>query len=214
MSNKVTTYCLILLIALLSFSLVGKHSESRDFKEQMSRFAKSELQYVEELDKNGDMLIEQEQIILTQKDAIAQGLLVIEGLKKVKSQVVVVTNTVVDTFIVSHIDTVVSVIDGFSYLKLPQEYSFSNDFVGFNAEVNTVGLRVDNISILNESTITIGYVRGGLFKPLKPVIQLKNTNPYILTSSVSNIVIKEKTDLLHDKRAWGVVGLFLGILIR
>tara|TARA_R110000744_G_scaffold213660_3_gene332534 strand:- start:1118 stop:1660 length:543 start_codon:yes stop_codon:yes gene_type:complete len=180
----------------------------------MSKFAKSELQYVEELDKNGNMIIEQEQLILTQKDAIEQGLLEIEGLKKVNSQVIVVTNTIVDTIIVSHTDTVISIIDGESYLKLPQKYSFSDDFVGFKAEVNTIGLRVDNISILNESTITIGYEREGLFKPLKPIVKIKNTNPYMITSSVSNVVIEEKTDLLHDKRAWGVVGFVLGILIK
>jgi hypothetical protein len=214
MSQKVTKYCLIVLIALLSLSLIGKNSESRHFKEQMSKFAKSELQYVEELDKNGNMIIEQEQLILTQKDAIEQGLLEIEGLKKVNSQVIVVTNTIVDTIIVSHTDTVISIIDGESYLKLPQKYSFSDDFVGFKAEVNTIGLRVDNISILNESTITIGYEREGLFKPLKPIVKIKNTNPYMITSSVSNVVIEEKTDLLHDKRAWGVVGFVLGILIK
>ena len=208
MSQKVTKYCLIVLIALLSLSLIGKNSESRHFKEQMSKFAKSELQYVEELDKNGNMIIEQEQLILTQKDAIEQGLLEIEGLKKVNSQVIVVT------IIVSHTDTVISIIDGESYLKLPQKYSFSDDFVGFKAEVNTIGLRVDNISILNESTITIGYEREGLFKPLKPIVKIKNTNPYMITSSVSNVVIEEKTDLLHDKRAWGVVGFVLGILIK
>ena len=125
-----------------------------------------------------------------------------------------VTNTIIDTLLISHVDTVVQVINGDSYLKLPQDYSFTNEFVNFNANINNVGLTVDNISIFNESTITIGHKKQGLFKPLLPVVEIKNTNPYMNTHQVHNVVVKEKPSLLHDKRAWGAVGLFLGLIIK
>tara|TARA_R100001244_G_scaffold18708_1_gene19548 strand:- start:49 stop:693 length:645 start_codon:yes stop_codon:yes gene_type:complete len=214
MKQKVITYALMLVVILLSLQLFGNNAEFRNFKQQIAKFKKTELAYQEEVNKEGDRIIEQEQIILSQSDAIEQGLLEIGRLKRVNSQVHVVTNTIIDTIIVSHVDTVVQVINGNSYLKLPQSYSFNDEFINLNAKINEIGLNIDNITIFNESTITVGYKRIGFLKPLSPVIQIKNTNPYMLTQSVSNVVIEEKTDLLHDKRAWGVVGLFLGILIK
>ena len=173
-----------------------------------------ELAYEETISENGNRIVEQEQVILSQSDAIEQGLLEIDKLKRVNNQVHIITNTIIDTIIVAHVDTVVRIIEGESYLKLPQSYAFADNFVNFNAEISSIGLSVDNISIFNESTITIGHKRQGLFKPLLPVVRIENTNPYMNTIQVRNVVIEEKTDLLHDKRAWGVVGLFLGILIK
>ena len=214
MKQKVIAYVLMLVVILLTLQLFGNNAEFKQFKEQIARFKKSELAYQETINKEGDRVIEQEQIILSQSDAIQQGLLEIDKLKRVNSQVHVITETVIDTIMVTHTDTVVEVIDGYSYLKLPQSYSFSDEFLILNAEVNEIGLNIDNISIFNESTITVGYKRGGFLKPLSPVIQIKNTNPYMQTHSVSNVVIEEKTDLLHDKRAWGAVGFVIGILIK
>tara|TARA_R110002020_G_scaffold25831_3_gene83586 strand:+ start:486 stop:1100 length:615 start_codon:yes stop_codon:yes gene_type:complete len=202
------------VVIILSLQLLGNNTEFNDFKQQIARFKKSELVYQEEIDKKGDIVIEQEQIILSQSDAIKQGLLEVNRLKRISSQVRIVTETVIDTIIVSHTDTVIQVINGDSYLKLPQSYSFNDEFLILNATISDVGLSIDNISIFNDNTVTVGYKRNGFLKPLSPVIQIKNTNPYMLTQSVSNVVIEEKTDLLHDKRAWGAVGFVIGILIK
>ena len=90
--------------------------------------------YLEEIDKNGNRLVEQEQIIMTQEQAILSGLLEIEKLKEVSSQVSVVTNTIIDTIVVSHVDTVIQEINGSSYLKLPQQYTFADEYLNFKAK--------------------------------------------------------------------------------
>ena len=166
------------------------------------------------IDENGNKLVHQEQIIMSQEQAISSGLLEIEELKKVSSQVSVVTNSIIDTIIVSLVDTVVQEINGNSYLKLPQQYVFADEYLNFKAEINKVGLSIDNITIFNETTITIGKERQGLFRPLKPVVKIKNTNTYMNTLEVRNIVIENKPDLLHDKRAWGVVGILIGLALN
>ena len=214
MVNKVTTYVLVFVVILLSFKVFSDRSEFNSFKSQISRFEKGELEYQQIIDKNGDKIIEQEQVILTQKDAIEQGLLKVEKLKRVNSQTRVVTEVVLDTIVITHVDTMLKFMDGDSYLRLPQNYRFNDEFMSLDAKIDEVGLNLDNISIQNENIITIGYKRYGLFKPLTPIIEVKNTNPYIVTQSVSNVVIEEKVDIFHDKKTWGMAGFVLGVLIK
>jgi len=214
LSKKVIMWLLIILVAILSYYAIGQNGRFNDYKKQMSLFELKEQKYLETIDENGSRLIEQQQIIMSQDDAIASGLLQIEKLKEVNSQVSVVTNTIIDTIVVSHVDTVVQEINGNTYLKLPQQYTFNDEFMNFKAEINKVGLSVDNITIFNETTVTIGKEKQGLFKPLKPVVKIKNTNPYMNTMSVQNVVIEKKTNLIHDKRAWGVVGIFIGLALN
>ena len=214
LSKKVIIWLLLILLALLCYYAIGQNSKYSNYRQQMALFDVKEQAYLETINENGERLIEQQQIIMSQDDAIASGLLEIEKLKEVNSQVSVVTNTIIDTIVVSHVDTVIQQINGNAYLKLPQQYSFNDDFMNFKAEINEVGLSVDNITIFNETTVTIGKEKQGLFKPLKPVVKIKNTNPYMNTMSVQNVVIEKKTNLIHDKRAWGVVGIFIGLALN
>ena len=214
LSKKVIIWILLIILALLGYYAIGQNGRYSNYKEQMALFDLKEQKYLETIDENGSRLIEQQQIIMSQDDAIASGLLEIEKLKEVSSQVNIVTNTIIDTIIVSHVDTVIQEINGNAYLKLPQKYAFNDDFINFKAEINKVGLSVDNITIFNETTVTIGKEKQGLFKPLKPVVKIKNTNPYMNTVSVQNVVIEKKINLLHDKRAWGVAGILIGIALN
>ncbi len=214
MTNKIITLALGVVVILLSIQIFNDRSDFKSFKSQISRFKKSELEYQEVIDKNGDKIIEQQQIILTQKDAIEQGLLQVEKLKRVNSQTRVVTEVVLDTIVITHVDTMLKFVDGNSYLRLPQNYRFNDEFMSLDAKIDEVGLNLDNISIQNENIITIGYKRYGLFKPLTPIVEVRNTNPYIVTQSVSNVVIEDKVDFLHDKKTWGFAGFVLGVLIK
>jgi len=213
-NKNIMIIALLVIIMLLSFFVVGENRKFHNFQNQIAKFDLKEQAYLETIDENGNKLVHQEQIIMSQEQAISSGLLEIEELKKVSSQVSVVTNTIIDTIIVSHVDTVVQEINGNSYLKLPQQYVFADEYLNFKAEINKVGLSIDNITIFNETTITIGKERQGLFRPLKPVVKIKNTNTYMNTLEVRNIVIENKPDLLHDKRAWGVVGILIGLALN
>jgi len=214
MTNRIITLALGVVVILLSIQIFNDRSDFKSFKSQIARFKKSELEYQEVIDKNGDKIIEQQQIILTQKDAIEQGLLQVEKLKRVNSQTRVVTEVVLDTIVITHVDTMLKFVDGNSYLRLPQNYRFNDEFMSLDAKIDEVGLNLDNISIQNENIITIGYKRYGLFKPLTPIVEVRNTNPYIVTQSVSNVVIEDKVDFLHDKKTWGFAGFVLGVLIK
>jgi hypothetical protein len=67
---------------------------------------------------------------------------------------------------------------------------------------------------MNTSTITIGYKNNGLFKKRVPVVELINSNPYVNTNSVGNIVIEENKSLIVNPKVWGGIGLILGLIIK
>tara|TARA_R110002012_G_scaffold4382_3_gene20174 strand:- start:4115 stop:4762 length:648 start_codon:yes stop_codon:yes gene_type:complete len=214
MKKKVTTYSLIIIVAILSLSLVANNSKMSNYKAQMQKFNLENQSFKEEIDKNGDVIVQQEQIILSQKDAIAQNLLDINRLKDVSSQVNVITNTIIDTIVVSHTDTIVEYFNGGAYLKLPQEYDYNSEFINVNAVVSQSGLQLNSINIQNKASITIGFKSQGFFKPKLPIVDLHNSNPYIKTQSVSNVVIEKEENFLTDKKTWGAMGIFLGLLIK
>jgi hypothetical protein len=214
MKKNVTTYSLIVIVALLSISLLANNSKLSNYKSQMEKFTLENQSFKEELDNNGDIIIQQEQIILSQKDAISQNLLDINRLKEVSSQVNVVTNTIIDTIIVSHTDTIVKYFNGGAYLKLPQEYNYNSEFINVNALVSENGLQLNSINIQNKASITIGFKSQGLFKPKMPVVDLYNSNPYIKTQSVGNVIIEKEDNFFTDKKTWGAVGVFIGLIIK
>ena len=70
--NKIAITLLAIIIALLSYSLIGKSIEHNKYKEQLSKLHKTEQSYLEMVDEQGDVIVEQEQIMLSQSDAIQQ----------------------------------------------------------------------------------------------------------------------------------------------
>ena len=215
LSDKWKPHFVWLIILLIFCGIIyGKQRSINNFKSQIQKFNLDNLAFEEELNEKGQKIVTQEQIILSQKDAIKQGLLEINRLKKVKSQVNVVTQTIVDTFVVSHTDTIVQYFEGGAFLKLPQSYTYLTNDISFGAEVTEKGLKVNNISIENSASITIGYKGNGLFRKKTPVVELVNSNPYVQTNSVSNVVIEEKPNPLTDPKIWGGVGFLIGLFIQ
>tara|TARA_R110000737_G_scaffold182506_1_gene205984 strand:- start:2636 stop:3295 length:660 start_codon:yes stop_codon:yes gene_type:complete len=207
---------LVWFIVLLLFCRVvyGNIKTLNDYKIEMRKFKLENLSFEDEINERGERIISQEQIILSQKDAIGQGLLEVNRLKKIKSQVSVVTETIIDTFIVNHTDTIVEYRNGDAFLKLPQSYLYETEHLNFGAEISKIGLKVNNISIFNTSSVTIGYKSNGLFRKKSAVVEIQNSNPYVMTNSVGNVIIKEKQNPLTDYKVWGGVGFILGLLIN
>ena len=52
----------------------------------------------------------------------------------------------------------------------------------------------------------------GYFKASKPIVAIENTNPYIKTTSVQNIVVKNEIKWWDKKITWFSIGTGLGIV--
>ena len=211
--DKYWYYTIILFFVLIFGFGYSQHRSISNYKNQLQKFQLDNQGFQEEIGKNGNTIIEQEQIILSQKDAIAHGLLEIDRLKKVQSQVNIITTTIIDTVLVSHTDTVVEYINGDAFLKLPHVYNYNTEFLSFNALIKKDGFTLNNLKLDNKTTISVGFKGQGLFKPDLAVVELKHSNPYIKTVGVTNVVVEEKNPL-NDKRLWGGLGFLLGLIVK
>lgn len=158
-------------------------------------------EFVTIIDDNGQKIAEQEQIILTQKDAIDLHLLEIERLKEVESQVSVVTQTIID-----------SVYVPFNNDSIPT-FSINDKWYGMSGIVENKGLVFDSLYFNNDLKITIGQKSNGLFKKTTPMVVVTNENPYSQVVSLQNVVIEENTPFWERKGFLIGLGFIGGIVI-
>jgi len=213
--NNALPICIVILL-LLAWQLFSANEKLTDYKNQVVKFKDGEQVFVEKLNKNGDKIAEQEQVILTQRDAIAHNLLEIEDLKKIKSQVTVRTITKIDSVFIPIIDTVERIVFdtlGMAFLKLPTKFGIQDEWYSLYSTVNTNGMWIDSLSLYNRQTITLGMKSNGIFKAPTPSVLVKNENPYVNVSSLKNVVIKNDTRFYDKKSFWYGLGIGTGILI-
>ena len=85
LKNKNFLLALLLIFSILMVcGWVYEKAELKEYKDQMLKFELNEQKYLEMISEDGTFLAEQEQIILSQKDAINNHLLEIKNLKKNK----------------------------------------------------------------------------------------------------------------------------------
>ena len=210
---------LILFIALffiLITQLLSTNAKLNEYKNQIVKFKDGEQFFTQKINENGEKIAEQDQIILTQKDAIANNLLVIEDLKKIKSQVTIKTITKIDSIFVPIIDTVERIVfdgQGIAFLKLPTKFGVQEEWYSLYSTINDKGMWIDSLSLYNRQIITLGLKSNGFFKSPTPTVMVKNENPYVNVNSLKNVVIKNDTRFYDKKGFWYGLGVGTGILI-
>ena len=97
--RKLVLSLVVLLVALLLlvWKSCNDNRQLSAYKDQMTKFELGEQKFLTTINEKGEQINEQEQLILSQKDALAHKVLELENLKKVKSQVIVKTNTIIDS---------------------------------------------------------------------------------------------------------------------
>ena len=214
-TNKILLVCLTLVFILVS-QLLSTNAKLNDFKKHVIKFKDGEQYFIQKLNNNGERIAEQDQIILSQKDAIANNLLVIEDLKKVKSQVTIKTITKIDSIFVPIIDTVDRIVfdgQGLAFLKLPTKFGIEEEWYSLYSTINNKGMWIDSLSLYNRQTITLGLKSNGIFKSPTPTVTVKNENPFVDVNSLKNVVIKNDTRFYDKKGFWYGIGVGTGILI-
>ena len=172
--------------------------------------------FIEKLNKNGEKITEQDQIILTQKDAIAHNLLEIADLKKVNAQVTIRTITKIDSVYVPILDTSNRFLldtTGITLLKLPTKFGLNTEWYSLYSTINNKGMLIDSLSLYNRQTITLGLKSNGFFKSPSPTVVVKNENPYVSVNTMKNVVIKKNTRFYDKKGFWYGFGVATGVLV-
>ena len=191
-------------------------SKLQDYKNQVIKFQDGEQVFIEKLNEKGEKIAEQDQIILSQNDAIAHNLIEIENLKKINSQVQIKTITKIDSIFIPIIDTVERVVfdtTGLALLKLPTKFGLNSEWYSLYSTINTEGMLIDSLSLYNKQTITFGLKSNGFLKKPTPSLVVKNQNPYVNVNSLNNVVIRNDLRFYDKKGFWFGVGVGTGILI-
>ena len=190
----------LLVLCLIAYTLTLR-ANLNDYKRQVKKLDLQQTEFITMVDKQGLLISEQEQIILSQKDAIEMNLLEIENLKKVNSQVSVVTQTIVDSvFIPFQSDTL-------------KNFGLYDKWYGLSGIVENRGVKLDSIYFNNDMRITIGYKKNGWFKKPSPIVKIKNENPYSRVVNMQNVVIDNPTKWYEKKGFLIGVGLLGSIVI-
>lgn len=190
----------LLVLCLIAYTLTLR-ANLNDYKRQVKKLDLQQTEFITMVDRQGLLISEQEQIILSQKDAIEMNLLEIENLKKVNSQVSVVTQTIVDSvFIPFQSDTL-------------KNFGLYDKWYGLSGIVENRGVKLDSIYFNNDMRITIGYKKNGWFKKPSPIVKIKNENPYSRVVNMQNVVIDNPTKWYEKKGFLIGVGLLGGIVI-
>lgn len=203
---------LILLLAVAILLLLKSCSvilENNKLKQQVAVMKSENQAFSEEITKDGQRMAEQEQLIVTQKQAINAGLIKIKNLKKIKSQVRVETITEVDSFFVAFERKDTLSADSSSSKKF--SYQDPKDWFTLAGMVTKQGVGISEMSVRNKYHITIADKKVGFFKAPKPSVILINENPYTTTEKMNNLVIENKSPFYKRPWFWAAIGIGTGI---
>jgi hypothetical protein len=155
----------------------------------------------------GQEISMQRQTIVAKDEAIMLGLEQIKGLKNIKHQVKVVTQTTFDTIYAGFEK------DTNNPNQLSNKFAYKEEWISFKGEVLDSGVSVSDLSIKNEYTLTIADKKLGFFKKPEPSVTLFNKNPYTRTEGMTNLTIKQNQPIYKRPWVWLTLGIGSGILI-
>ena len=216
---KKKLYRILLMISLL-FLVVSmldsceKEVQNENLLKNIASLDIESQRFKTEIKKNGDKINSQNQIIFTQKQAIDNGLIEIDGLKRIKSKVSVVTNTKIDTIFIPYNRVVVDSSSSkaiefrnyFDYQEPKGWYSLS----GYSSEL---GITLDSLNVKNDFSIYIADKKVNLFGKSNPEVLLLNKNPYTETIQMQNVVITIYKPFYKKNSFWAGVGFIGGFLL-
>jgi hypothetical protein len=200
---------LLIVAILLVWDSCEKSARLSAFHEQVSKFTLSEQKFITTIDEQGNQIAEQEQVILSQEDAIKHNLLEIDRMKHIKSQVRVVTKTKIDSILVPYTDTLV-VENPCDFQS--RNFSLVNPNYSIIGKTKIDGILIDSLSFDNSMSITIGDKRNGWFKKSTPIIKVDYDNPFVSTKSLNNVIIENPPKWYQKRGTWFGVGIGLGIV--
>ena len=209
---------LIVVILFLVWKSCEQNAQLSNFENQISKFHIGEQKFIQTINADSNLILEQQQIILTQKQALNNNLIEINRLKKVQSQVKIVSKVKIDSVFIPFHDTLYIDTSNFNnnslqgLIKVPKHFSMSNEHYSFDGTIFKKGLILDSVRFDNQMTLTFGLKSVGLFKKPEPVLDIMYKNPYIHTSSLNNIVIKNQLKWYEKKPFFIGIGFVGGIL--
>lgn len=207
---KLSLVVLLVAVILLVWDGCSKDAQLALFKKRVSNLNLKAQVFNETIGSDKRRMAEQQQTILTNKEALQQGLLMINDFNNVKSQVIVKTRTQIDSVFIPF--EVVKRDTQIVYTSFDKRFILvTKDYAIYGQSLRN-GVRLDSLFFDSQATITIGNKSQGIFRKSKPVVQINYDNPYIQTTSMQNVIIQEDLKWYDRKRNWFGIGMGLGLV--
>ena len=209
-----------LLIAMLIFSIwdgCQSKKEARDFGNQMAEYNVKEQGFIVTINRQGKKITRQTQIIVTNKQAIQQGLIENTRLKKIKSQVKIITRVKIEKEFIpfNDYDIFDDTWDEEKLIIVPKPFEMTSQWYWIGGRIVKKGIEIDSIQFFNRMTITIGDRKQkgfkNIFKRRIPTVEIVNESPYVNVEGLQNVVIKKRRKRWYETTGFKVgVGVVLG----
>ena len=208
--NKIYLLVIVTLVAILLFREGCSQRKTDELIADISNY-KTEAQVYKtklglEISTNRGLdLQSQEQMktLLASNDTLREW---INEFKEIKGAVTVRETTIIKEVAVPFDKVIPCDFKPFSANKI------NKDFLFYTTIANT-GLTIDSLKIPNESKIVIGEKREGFLKlKTKLVVDVNNSNPYIVTSNISGYVYEPKKKWYEKMWANFAIGVGAGYI--
>lgn len=208
---RLSLVVLIALVILLVWDGCSKKAQLSTFQDQIAKLELGKQKFTETINDKNERIVTQDQVIMSQKNAIANNLLTIDGLKKIKSQVRIKSVIEIDSVFVPYLDIdTLLVKEPCNFVS--KHFGLTTKHYSFMGKTKENGVLLDSVSFTNNMTITIGEKKMGLFRKSKPIVSIVNDNPFMTTQSMSNIVIKNDVKWYQKRGTWLVIGAGIGFI--
>lgn len=224
----------LIVLLLLLWKGCQLKKEHDDLLRQVSEYKLGEKAFKKKMLDDSSTIATQTQTIMSQDEAIKLGLLKLDGdIKKVQSQVRQGQTINIDSIPIPFVpnnfadtsgwmaklrqgDSSKAVLDSLlaNSIIVPKTFSLKDKWYSLDGKVKREGLLLDSLRITNESSVTVGWKKSFLGLKSEPLVEIKNTNPYLSVTKMSNVVVKKKKGLLQNPLFWTGLGFVGGTLIK
>ena len=219
----------IVFLSLLLFNQCEKVADLKQDIESTNNFWENEeKQWISRDSIRAHDIAEMEMNLMT--EASARQLLEDEfnRFKKIQSHVRTETITRVDSFFIPYDRDTIDLLSLYDslipidtvnkhFIQIPKSVSYSDTWFAFAGNVDSIGLTIDSLRMINKFDVTIGWKKPD--KPLKflrrkePVVELISYNPYTEVNYVNNIVVQNSQgSSLVEKIAFAGGGFVAGFV--
>lgn len=204
----------LLLLAISMFDACEIDKQNKNLLRNIESLDITNQKFKTELNKNKEKVTSQNQIILTQQQAIDNGLIEIKKLKKIKSKVRLVTNTKIDTIFIPYNRVVVdsSSTEPIQFRNY-FDYQEPKGWYSLSGYASQLGIGIDSLRVKNDYSIYIADKKLNIFGKSNPEVILLNKNPYTETIQMQNVVIKIYQPFYQKNVFWAGVGFVGGFLL-
>lgn len=195
-----------ILVIVLALFLVAACNENkklqRDIARQTENYFNNENNYRKKINELGQEVSRQNVAIVESNAQRKQLEKQIKDLKRLKSKVDVVIQTVHDSVVVGFADT----LKDENTIQVPKQLYYQSEWISFSQLIAKNYIKIDSLKINNGIGITVGKFKTG-FLQSEYQAEVTLTNPHSTVTSMKSVMVKE------NKRKSFFAGVGIGAAI-